>query len=150
MGKLKFLVLFGVVAVGFAISPPRANAQVAVQIGPAPVCPYGYFDYPPYECAPYGYYGPEWFANGIFMAPARGITDRLASGDTLIIASIAMTDSMATIRGTESSGIGERGAMSKVSTATRCVMAMAIPIWALPTNTADIRANLNEDPEVCS
>lgn len=67
MGKLKFLVLFGVVAVGFAISPPRANAQVAVQIGPAPVCPYGYFDYPPYECAPYGYYGPEWFANGIFI-----------------------------------------------------------------------------------
>jgi hypothetical protein len=34
----------------------RASAQVgvAVNIGPAPVCPYGYFDYAPYSCAPYG------------------------------------------------------------------------------------------------
>jgi hypothetical protein len=31
------------------------------------VCPYGYFDYPPYECAPYGYYGPEWFTGGVFI-----------------------------------------------------------------------------------
>lgn len=46
---------------------PRAQAQVSVTIGPAPVCPYGYFDYPPYACAPYGYYGPEWFSNGIFI-----------------------------------------------------------------------------------
>lgn len=38
-----------------------------VNIGPPPVCPYGYFDYPPYNCAPYGYYGPEWFNGGIFI-----------------------------------------------------------------------------------
>jgi len=46
---------------------PEARAQVAVSIGAAPECPYGYYDYPPYACAPYGYYGPEWFPGGIFI-----------------------------------------------------------------------------------
>ena len=67
MGKLKLVVLAGVAAFCFAISAPKATAQIAVQIGPPPVCPYGYFDYPPYDCAPYGYYGPEWFINGLFI-----------------------------------------------------------------------------------
>jgi hypothetical protein len=50
------------------ISPTHnAQAQVAVGIGVAPVCPYGYFDYPPYDCAPYGYYGPDWFVGGLFI-----------------------------------------------------------------------------------
>src|ERR1700728_32661 len=44
-----------------------APSQVSVGIGIAPVCPYGYFDYAPYDCAPYGYYGPDWFLNGIFI-----------------------------------------------------------------------------------
>jgi hypothetical protein len=44
-----------------------AHGQVAVSIGVAPVCPYGYFDYAPYDCAPYGYYGPDWFTGGIFI-----------------------------------------------------------------------------------
>jgi hypothetical protein len=44
-----------------------APAQVSVNIGVAPVCPYGYFDYPPYDCAPYGYYGPDWFTGGVFI-----------------------------------------------------------------------------------
>jgi len=35
-------------------------------VGP-PVCPYGYFDYAPYACAPYGYYGPSWFSGGVFI-----------------------------------------------------------------------------------
>ena len=59
----------------FALAPIHASsaapaptpAQVAVGIGIAPVCPYGYFDYAPYSCAPYGYYGPDWFAGGIFI-----------------------------------------------------------------------------------
>ena len=61
--------LFAVaLAVAFLLAPaPRAHAQIAVQIGPAPVCPYGYFPYPPYNCAPWGYYGPEWFNDGIFI-----------------------------------------------------------------------------------
>src|ERR1035438_6347406 len=25
-----------------------------------PVCPYGYYSYSPYACAPYGFYGPRW------------------------------------------------------------------------------------------
>lgn len=57
------------VALLLAVSAPRAEAQVAVgvAIGPEPMCPYGYFDYAPYACAPYGYYGPEWFVSGVFV-----------------------------------------------------------------------------------
>lgn len=32
-----------------------------------PDCPYGYFDYSPFQCAPMGYYGPEWFIAGDFV-----------------------------------------------------------------------------------
>jgi hypothetical protein len=50
------------------LSIPRpASAEVAINIGVPPVCPYGYFDYAPYSCAPYGYYGPEWFSGGVFI-----------------------------------------------------------------------------------
>jgi hypothetical protein len=31
------------------------------------VCPYGYYDYAPYSCSPYGYYGPDWFSGGLFI-----------------------------------------------------------------------------------
>ena len=57
------------IAAAFLFAPaPRAHAaQISVQIGPAPVCPYGYYPYAPYDCAPYGYYGPEWFNDGIFI-----------------------------------------------------------------------------------
>jgi hypothetical protein len=48
-------------------APSSAQVALGVQVGPAPVCPYGYYDYAPYSCAPYGYYGPEWFTNGIFV-----------------------------------------------------------------------------------
>lgn len=44
-----------------------AEAQVSISIGVAPVCPYGYFNYPPYQCAPFGYYGPQWFVGGVFL-----------------------------------------------------------------------------------
>jgi len=46
---------------------PKASAQLSVEVGVAPECPYGYYDAAPYECAPYGYYGPEWFTGGIFI-----------------------------------------------------------------------------------
>lgn len=55
-----------VAAIGMAIAP-KAQAQVEVNIGAAPDCPYGYYDIPPYACAPAGYYGPEWFVNGAFI-----------------------------------------------------------------------------------
>lgn len=48
------------------LNVPGSNAQVKAQVGPGPACPYGYYDYPPYNCAPYDYYGPAWFPHGIF------------------------------------------------------------------------------------
>jgi hypothetical protein len=60
---------FAVLVAGLLCCRPVAQAQVSVgvNIGPAPVCPYGYFDYAPYDCAPYGYYGPDWFVGGVFI-----------------------------------------------------------------------------------
>jgi hypothetical protein len=49
---------------------PASKAQVSVGIGiggPPPVCSWGYYSYPPYACAPYGFYGPGYFYNGIFL-----------------------------------------------------------------------------------
>jgi hypothetical protein len=51
----------------FMAKSNRAQAQVAASIGPPPVCPYGYYEVPPYNCAPDGYYGPEWFVGGVFI-----------------------------------------------------------------------------------
>ena len=45
----------------------RLKAQIVVDIGVQPSCAYGYYDYAPYACAPYGYYGPGYFYNGIFL-----------------------------------------------------------------------------------
>jgi hypothetical protein len=45
----------------------NAAAQVSVSIGAPPVCPYGYYEAPPYNCAPDGYFGPEWFSGGVFI-----------------------------------------------------------------------------------
>ena len=68
MKLLKYLALAAVVGACFTMITPRAEAQVSVNIGVAPECPYGYYDYPPYDCAPWGYYGPEWFGgNGVFI-----------------------------------------------------------------------------------
>ena len=68
MRFLKFFALLGAFSLPL-VNPANAHAQISVgvNIGPAPVCPYGYFDYAPYNCAPYGYYSPDWFANGIFI-----------------------------------------------------------------------------------
>ena len=61
------IVLTAVAAIGFTASAPRSEAQVSVEIGVAPDCPYGYYDAAPYNCAPTGYYGPEWFNGGDFI-----------------------------------------------------------------------------------
>jgi hypothetical protein len=51
-----------VVLLSCSLVAAPAPAQVSVGIGiggvgigVAPVCPYGYFDYAPYDCSPYGY-----------------------------------------------------------------------------------------------
>src|SRR5262249_40182732 len=35
--------------------------------GPPPECVYGYYPYYPYACAPYGYWAPDYFYEGIFV-----------------------------------------------------------------------------------
>lgn len=67
MQKLKSLGILVLVAGLFGVAGSRANAQVSVTIGAPPVCPYGYYEVPPYNCAPDGYYGPEWFSGGVFI-----------------------------------------------------------------------------------
>jgi hypothetical protein len=71
--SLGFLALLGVL-----ILLPATSAQAAVVVGLGvgvgpgyvsgpPVCAYGYYPDYPYGCAPYGYYGPSWFAGGVFI-----------------------------------------------------------------------------------
>jgi hypothetical protein len=67
MNGIKYLAMAAVAAMFVAAGTPKAEAQIRVEIGAAPVCPYGYYDYTPYECAPYGYYGPEWFHGRTFI-----------------------------------------------------------------------------------
>src|SRR6204780_5057722 len=69
MIRLKYLALVAVAGICFAATAPKAGAQVSVgvSVGPAPDCPYGYYDAAPYGCAPYGYYGSEWFTGGVFI-----------------------------------------------------------------------------------
>ncbi len=67
MNTLNRLALVAAAGFCFAVYAPRIQAQVSVDVGVAPDCPYGYYDYAPYACAPYGYYGPEWFLGGVFV-----------------------------------------------------------------------------------
>ena len=61
------VLVFSALTAALLSSASLAPAQVSVNIGVAPVCPYGYFDYAPYNCSPYGYYGPDWFVGGLFI-----------------------------------------------------------------------------------
>src|ERR1700734_793300 len=53
---------FATLVVALTSGVSMAPAQVVVNVGPAPDCPYGYFDY-----APYDFYGAEWVAGGLFI-----------------------------------------------------------------------------------
>src|ERR1700677_5403047 len=67
MKTLKYSVLPAVAAALFLGTAHNAAAQVSVSIGEPPACPYGYYEAPPYNCAPDGYYGAEWFSGGVFI-----------------------------------------------------------------------------------
>jgi len=68
MSRINLLAFVAITTVLLCCAPmASAHIGIGVNIGPAPVCPYGYFDYAPYDCAPYGYYGPDWFVDGIFI-----------------------------------------------------------------------------------
>src|ERR1700686_2856733 len=82
--KLRYLRVFGFLGIALAIglfSASNPNAQRVTfgvgiggpaYYGPAPVCTYGYYDYYPYACAPYGYYGPDWFVGNVFIGAGPG------------------------------------------------------------------------------
>ncbi len=71
MRYLKYFALLGILV---GITALNAPAQVSVGVGIGlgyvagpPVCSYGYYNYYPYDCAPYGYYGPDYFVSGVFI-----------------------------------------------------------------------------------
>src|SRR6266436_2068010 len=72
MRYLRYLALLGIFMLNASYS--KAQVSVGIGVGPgygyvgaAPVCSYGYYDYYPYECAPYGFYGPDYFVGGVFI-----------------------------------------------------------------------------------
>jgi hypothetical protein len=67
MRGFSYVLLAAVAAIGLTATAPKAEAQVGIEVGVAPECPYGYYDVAPYACAPAGYYGPEWFNDGVFI-----------------------------------------------------------------------------------
>ena len=68
---LRYVALLALLALPLAYSQAEVRVGVGIGVGGyvagAPVCAYGYYPVSPYACAPYGYYGPSWFANGIFI-----------------------------------------------------------------------------------
>src|ERR1035441_75805 len=67
MNGLRILALAAVAGICFMATNPKTQAQVGVEIGVAPVCPYGYYDVPPSDCPPYASYHPECFTGGVFI-----------------------------------------------------------------------------------
>jgi hypothetical protein len=71
MSVVRYFALLTVATGLFLAASLTTQAQVSINIGAAPNCPYGYYDYAPYACAPYGYYGPEWFSGGVFIGAGK-------------------------------------------------------------------------------
>jgi hypothetical protein len=67
MNRFNFALAAAAAVFCFTAAAPKVEAQVSINIGAEPGCPYGYYDYAPYACAPDGYYGPEWFTGGVFI-----------------------------------------------------------------------------------
>ncbi|MGA8367274.1 MAG: hypothetical protein WB716_08160, partial [Candidatus Acidiferrales bacterium] len=81
MKYIRVLAILGAILLTASLTSAQ-RVSVGVGVGPVygyygpsyygpeyygPVCDYGYYPYAPYACAPYGYYGPEWFSDGIFI-----------------------------------------------------------------------------------
>jgi len=72
MKYLRYLALFSLLMLPLAYSQAEVRFGVGVGFGPgyvagSPACAYGYYSYYPYACAHYGFYGPSYFVNGIFI-----------------------------------------------------------------------------------
>jgi hypothetical protein len=86
MRYVKYGALLGILLFATGYAQAQVSVRVGVGFGPVyqgyvtpPVCPYGYFDYYPFACAPYGYYGPAYFVRGVFIGVGpwyRGHFDR--------------------------------------------------------------------------
>jgi len=100
MRYLKFLALPTLLAALLSI-PSSAAPQVSVNIGAEPGCPYGYYDFAPYSCAPYGTTGPSGSAAACSSEPALGSTVPTTSTATLITVSIHITATKVHIRTVE-------------------------------------------------
>jgi len=79
MRYLKYLALVGVLMLPLAYS--QAQVSVGVGFGPGygygpPVCSYGYYNYYPYACAPYGTTGLTGSQAECSSAPAHGMAGR--------------------------------------------------------------------------
>ena len=128
--------LLALVFLTFAmLSAPRpASASVAINIGVEPVCPYGYFDYAPYSCAPYGYYGPEWFNGASLSESVPGSMAHMASSATWITALIHITAITARFRSVETGPsitfAETRCAMDKATSAAVTAAAIAEALFA--------------------
>jgi len=71
MTGIKLVMLAAVTGCFAMATAQQAKAQIAVGVEAEPQCPYGYYDAVPYDCAPYGYYGPDWFVGGVFIGSGR-------------------------------------------------------------------------------
>jgi len=71
MRYMKYLALLAVLMLPVAYSQAQVRIGVGiggpVYAGGPPVCSYGYYDYYPYACAPYGFYGADYFLGGFFV-----------------------------------------------------------------------------------
>ena len=74
MKYVKCFIMVAFFGICLVAAAPAAQAQIGVGIGvdpgyvgDQPVCDYGYYSYYPYACAPYGFYGSNWFSGGVFI-----------------------------------------------------------------------------------
>ncbi len=72
MKYLRYVALLALLTLPLAYSQAQVRVGVGIGVGPGyvagpPACAYGYYPDYPYACAPYGYYGPSFFVNGLFI-----------------------------------------------------------------------------------
>ena len=129
MRSWKLLVLPSLAGAIWAATP-AAPAQVSVSIGAAPVCPYGYYDYSPYQCAPYGYYGPECSVGASLLEPDHGSMVRMTSTVTSITTMIHIMGITVLIRPTANTPIraGSLTMKQRISMAQICAMGVDMKV----------------------
>jgi len=79
MNRFRIVALAAVAGICFAAATPSTQAQVGVEIGVAPVCPYGYYDVAPYDCAPTGTTARNGLQAASSLGSARGFMAQRAS-----------------------------------------------------------------------